>query len=207
MALRNIVAMSCIVVMVCFGACSATVYTVGGDEGWTSSGAVDYNEWASSKLFHVGDEFIFNYKHEDDFVTLVTEEVDYDHCTSPSLALSDYRGLTTLTFNKPGTYYVICGEPGHCEAGQKIKIKINAAELENPISSPRPSPHPSSPSGSPFEAMPPSSTQRMAPILDLLMIGSAVTGLVVLGFVVSYFFYRRRLHGSQMQKDKIPQVV
>lgn len=141
MALRNIVPVSCILMIVCFGACSATVYTVGGDEGWTSSGAVDYNEWTSSKLFHVGDEFIFNYKHEDDFVTLVTE-VDYDHCISPSLALSDYGGLTTLTFNKPGTYYVICGEPGHCEAGQKIKIKINAAEVENSISSPRPSPSP-----------------------------------------------------------------
>ncbi|KAB2631424.1 blue copper protein-like [Pyrus ussuriensis x Pyrus communis] len=191
--------------IVCFGACSATVYTVGGDEGWTSSGTVDYNEWTSSKLFHVGNEFIFNYKHEDDFVTLVTE-VDYDHCISPSLALSDYGGLTTLTFNKPGTYYVICGEPGHCEAGQNIKIKINDAELENSISSPRPSPSPSSPSGSPFEARPPSSTQMMALILDLLMIGSAVTGLLVLVFVVSYFFYRLRLHGSRMQ-EKIPQVV
>lgn len=44
-----------------------------------SSGAVDYiyNEWASSKEFHV--------KRDDDFVTPVTEQVAYDHCISPHL--------------------------------------------------------------------------------------------------------------------------
>ena len=58
MALRNTVAVSFIIMMIFFGACSATVYTVGGDlNGWTDSGAVDYHEWASSKKFYVGDEF------------------------------------------------------------------------------------------------------------------------------------------------------
>ncbi|TQD81120.1 hypothetical protein C1H46_033338 [Malus baccata] len=107
---------------------------------------VDYNEWISSKEFHVGDEFIFNYKQEEDFGMLVIQE-DYDNC-SPSLALYHYGAFTGLTFNIPGTYYVICGEADHCQACQKIRIKINAPEIENSVASPSPSPSPSSTSGS-----------------------------------------------------------
>ncbi|XP_048432627.1 mavicyanin-like [Pyrus x bretschneideri] len=92
MALRNTVAVSFIMMMVFFGACSTTVYTDGGDlEGSTSSDVINYNEWALSKEFHVGDEFIFNYTQEEDFVMLVTQEV-YDNCI-PSLALSHYGAL------------------------------------------------------------------------------------------------------------------
>ncbi|RXH76484.1 hypothetical protein DVH24_019372 [Malus domestica] len=131
MALRNTLAVSFIIMMLFFGACSAVIYMVGDNQGWTS------NE------FHVGDEFIFNYKHDDDFVTLVIEQVNYDHRIVPSLALSDERGFTTLTFNIPGIYYVIWAEPGHCQARQKVKIKINAPELENSSSSSSPSPSPS----------------------------------------------------------------
>ncbi|CAN6719370.1 unnamed protein product [Malus baccata var. baccata] len=204
MALRNTVAVSFIFTMICFGACSATVYTVGGDlEGWTDSGAVDYNEWASSKKFYVGDEFIFNYKHEYDFVMIVTQ-ADYDYCI-PSLPLSHYGTFTALTFDIPGTYYVICGEPGHCKAGQKIKIKINALEIEDPVISPSPSPSPSSPAGSPSKAMSPSSKiTRPLPVLDLVMVGAAATALLMLAAWVSHFIYRR-LNESMFQAEKSSQ--
>ncbi|KAM1514947.1 hypothetical protein COP1_014164 [Malus domestica] len=81
---------------------------------------------------------------------LVIQE-DYDNC-SPSLALSHYGAFTALTFNIPGTYYVICGEAHHCQVCQKIRIKINAPEIENSVASPSPSPSPSSTSGS-FKAI------------------------------------------------------
>lgn len=79
--------------MLFFGACSAAVYTVGGNlEGGISSVAVDYNKWVSSKEFYVGDEFIFNYRHEGDFVMLVTQ-VDYDSCIL-SVVISHYGAFT-----------------------------------------------------------------------------------------------------------------
>ncbi|KAB2608103.1 blue copper protein-like [Pyrus ussuriensis x Pyrus communis] len=171
MALRNTVAVSLIIMMIFCGACSATVYTVGGDlEGWT--------------------------------------DTDYDYCI-PSLPLSHYGTFTALTFDKPGTYYVICGEPGHCKAGQKIKIKINALEIEDPVVSPSPSPSPSSASGSPSnaKAMSPSSKiTRPLPVLNLVMVGAAATALLMLVAWVSHFIYRR-LNESMFQAEKSSQVV
>ncbi|KAM1208424.1 hypothetical protein ACFX13_014449 [Malus domestica] len=205
MALRNTAVVSFIIMMIFFGACSATIYTVGGDlEGWTDSGAVDYNEWASSKFFYVGDEFIFNYKHENDFVMIVTQS-DYDYCI-PSLPLSHYGTFTALTFDIPGTYYVICGEPGHCKAGQKIKIKINALEIEDPVISPSPSPSPSSPAGSSKAMSLSSKITRPLPVLNLVIVGGAATALLVLVAWVSHFIYRR-LNESMFQAEKSSQVV
>lgn len=34
---------------------TAAVYKVGDDAGWTILGRPDYNKWAASKTFHVGD--------------------------------------------------------------------------------------------------------------------------------------------------------
>lgn len=77
-------------------------------------------------------------------MTLGIEQVEYDHCISPSLTLFNYGGFTTSTFNITDTYYVICVEQSHCQAGQKIKIKIDAPEPESSIlASPSPSPSPS----------------------------------------------------------------
>ncbi|CAN6719470.1 unnamed protein product [Malus baccata var. baccata] len=170
MALRNTRAVSFIIMMLFFGACSVVVYM-----------------------------FIFNYKHDDDFVTLVTEQVDYDHHIAPSLALSDERGFTTLTFNIPGIYYVIWAEPGHCQARQKVKIKINAPELENSSSSSSPSPSPS-----PLDEI---WSERPFPILNLLMFGSAFTSLLILVFLVSYFIYHRCINEDQMHTEKNCEVV
>lgn len=38
-----------------FGASLGAVYKVGDSAGWTVVGNVDYNKWASTKNFHVGD--------------------------------------------------------------------------------------------------------------------------------------------------------
>lgn len=41
--------------MAVFGFCLGSVYNVGDSAGWTIIGNVDYNTWASSKTFQIGD--------------------------------------------------------------------------------------------------------------------------------------------------------
>lgn len=41
--------------------CCGAVYKVGDSSGWTSLGSVDYQHWASTKTFHVGDTIGNNY--------------------------------------------------------------------------------------------------------------------------------------------------
>ncbi|XP_016648255.1 PREDICTED: mavicyanin-like [Prunus mume] len=47
--------------MALYGVCFGAVYRVGDSNGWTSRGHVDYNEWASTKDFHVNDTLIFTF--------------------------------------------------------------------------------------------------------------------------------------------------
>ncbi|GER39526.1 early nodulin-like protein [Striga asiatica] len=44
-----------------FCKCNGSVYKVGDSVGWTIMGNVDYNQWASSKTFQVGDTLVFEY--------------------------------------------------------------------------------------------------------------------------------------------------
>lgn len=42
-------------VVIGLGCCQAAIYKVGDSAGWALIGNVDYNAWASSKTFQVGD--------------------------------------------------------------------------------------------------------------------------------------------------------
>ncbi|ONI13171.1 hypothetical protein PRUPE_4G207500, partial [Prunus persica] len=53
-----------LVTMALYGVCFGAVYRVGDSNGWTSRGLVDYNEWASTKDFHVNDTLIFTYNNQ-----------------------------------------------------------------------------------------------------------------------------------------------
>ncbi|XP_021812811.1 blue copper protein-like [Prunus avium] len=154
MALRNIATLAFFMMMAFSGAYSSSVYRVGDSDGWTSRGLVDYNEWASTKDFHVGDTLIFAY---------------------------------TINSTMPSQYYFLCGAPGHCQAGQKVDIKVTLPVPENLIPSPSPSsPYGySSPSASNLEEMSPSSTLSSGSTLNSSKLGFAVIAFVLslLGFV------------------------
>ncbi|XP_038887357.1 mavicyanin-like [Benincasa hispida] len=131
---------------------AATVHKVGDSAGWTTLIPVDYAKWASSKQFHVGDSLLFKYNTEFHNVLQVTQE-QFKSCNSSSPVASYNSGADSIVLKRPGTFYYLCGFPGHCQVGQKVEVKVTAGSssaLIGPASGPGPSPSPSpmGPSGS-----------------------------------------------------------
>ncbi|CAB4286897.1 unnamed protein product [Prunus armeniaca] len=143
MALRNIAASVLFVMMVLCGACSGAIYRVGDSDGWTSRGLVDYNKWASAKDFHVSDTLIFAYNNQFHNVMQVSDQ-DFQSCNATSAIATYTSGSDTFTLKRPGHFYFLCGAPGHCQAGQKVDIKVTLPVPESLIPSPSPSPYGSS---------------------------------------------------------------
>ncbi|ESQ51680.1 hypothetical protein EUTSA_v10017707mg [Eutrema salsugineum] len=118
-------------------AVGGTVHKVGDSKGWTMMG-VDYEAWASSRTFKVGDSLVFEYNNEYHDVTQVTPN-DFELC-EPSNPLATYQtGSDMIKLTKPGVQNFICGVPGHCDVGQKLQIHVLPASL-GPVAAPVPRP-------------------------------------------------------------------
>ncbi|ESQ56076.1 hypothetical protein EUTSA_v10026766mg [Eutrema salsugineum] len=114
-----------------------TVHKVGDSSGWTMIG-VNYDCWASSRTFQVGDSLVFEYNNDFHDVTEVTHN-DFELC-EPSKLLAKYQtGSDTISLTKPGLQNFICGVPGHCDIGQKLQILVLPASL-GPVAAPLPRP-------------------------------------------------------------------
>lgn len=134
-----------------------TVHKVGDTKGWTMAG-VNYEDWASSKTFQVGDSLVFAYNKDFHDVTEVTHN-DFELCES-SKPLKRYKtGSDSITLTKPGLLHFICGVPGHCNIGQKLLIHVLPASL-GPVAAPVPGPVRSQ---SPSPANAPQSQHQIAP--------------------------------------------
>ncbi|EOA29196.1 hypothetical protein CARUB_v10025469mg [Capsella rubella] len=126
-----------ILVALCGVAIGGTVHKVGDSNGWTMMG-VDYEAWASSRTFQVGDSLVFNYNKDFHDVTEVTHN-DFNLC-DPSKPITRYEtGSDTVTLTKPGLQHFICGFPSHCDLGQKLQIHVLPASL-GPVAAPVPKP-------------------------------------------------------------------
>ncbi|KAG6645851.1 uclacyanin-3-like [Carya illinoinensis] len=137
------------------GVCFGTVYKVGDSKGWTNETNVDYKVWSSNSTFFVGDTFFFQYDYKSNDVMEVSRE-DFESCNVRSPLNLYTSGRDSITMWKPGHYYYVCSFPGHCQAGQKVDIRVLIQPL-NPTPSPGPSPlNPptSSPSPSPSSTLP-----------------------------------------------------
>ena len=114
-----------------------TVHNVGDSKGWTMMG-VDYEAWASSRTFQVGDSLVFVYNKDYHDVNKVTPN-NFELC-EPSNPLERYEtGSDTVTLTKPGVHNFICGVPSHCDIGQKLQIVVLPASL-GPVAAPVPRP-------------------------------------------------------------------
>ncbi|KAL6178416.1 hypothetical protein ACLB2K_049934 [Fragaria x ananassa] len=162
MALRNTI-MIFLVAVACLGVCSGAssseaahsgvVHKVGDSVGWSILG--DYKKWASTKEFHVGDTLLFAYNKEYHNLMEVNGE-DYQSCNAKSPLALYAAGLDSIPLDKPGDYYFMCGrnfepywyamtlkEPGHCQAGQKLHVKvIEPISDHNSVASPTAAPAP-----------------------------------------------------------------
>ncbi|OMO50466.1 Plastocyanin-like protein [Corchorus olitorius] len=133
----------------------AAVHKVGDSSGWTIMGDIDdYANWASARTFHVGDSLLFEYNNEFHDVVEVSHD-DFQSCTATSAIATYASGSDSITLERPGHYYFLCGVPGHCQIGQRVDILVQPAPSSiAPSTSPSPSALPSSP---PARANPPSS--------------------------------------------------
>ncbi|KAJ4903328.1 Cupredoxin superfamily protein [Raphanus sativus] len=127
-----------IIVALFFGVgVQGAVHKIGDSSGWTMMG-VDYQAWASSRTFQVGDSLIFEYNNELHDVTEVTPH-DFELCYSSNPLARYQTGSDTVTLTKPGFQHFICGVPGHCDIGQKLDILVFPASL-GPVAAPIPGP-------------------------------------------------------------------
>ncbi|XP_061358144.1 mavicyanin-like [Gastrolobium bilobum] len=106
------------------GVSTSAVYRVGDSAGWTIIGHPDYRKWASTKRFHVGDTLVFYY-HKQYHDVMEVSHHDYIHCNINSAKAFYHSGSDSITLTKPGNFYFICSNAGHCLAGQKLHIKVH----------------------------------------------------------------------------------
>ncbi|KAI5056376.1 hypothetical protein GOP47_0028194 [Adiantum capillus-veneris] len=116
-------------------------HQVGGSPGWSlpSRSNVNYTEWASTQSFVVGDTLYFNYSSQYHNVVQVTK-ANYNACISTNPIEEWQDGATVITLNMTGTFYYICGVPGHCDQGQKVAVAVMGSSLAatGPVGSPAP---------------------------------------------------------------------
>ncbi|XP_034210753.1 mavicyanin-like, partial [Prunus dulcis] len=171
----------CLVMIALCGVCFGAVYRVGDFSGWSSRGLVDYNEWASTKDFHVGDTLTFSYNNQFHNVMQVTNE-DYESCNPASPIAVYASGSDTITLERPDNFYFLCGAPGHCQAGQRVEILATLPTPDDSFTGPSPTP-----SASPADAMSPSSALSSSPALHFSKLGLGVTMFVLSTLLGSLF--------------------
>lgn len=83
---------------------------------------------------------LIDFKYTNDSVLLV-ERSDYEDCNVKNPMLKFDDGNTVYEFDKSGFVYFISGKPKHCQAGQKmiIRVMVQYAAHHPTASSPAPS--------------------------------------------------------------------
>lgn len=141
-------------------ATGATTYTVGAPAGsWDTR--TNYAQWVSAVTFRVGDQLVFKYSPAAHDVVEVTK-AGYDACSAASPIATFNSGDDTVPLTATGTRYFMCGFPGHCAAGMKIAVKVEAATAtggSGTALSPM-APRPRTPTAMAPNAMPPMSGGR-----------------------------------------------
>ncbi|CAM8988555.1 unnamed protein product [Rhodiola kirilowii] len=112
----------------CFISISALEIQVGGIDGWIvppENNTNYYNNWASQNRFRLDDTINFNYKKDS---VMEVRERDYKTCESTQPLYFSNNGNTVYKLRNKRAYYFISGVAGHCERGQKVIIKVLAAD-------------------------------------------------------------------------------
>ncbi|XP_068640790.1 chemocyanin-like [Aristolochia californica] len=146
------------------GRVSAEVYTVGGDEGWTTSN--NYLEWSQGLNFTVGDVLgqersknrtsnyisasrnlqfltpglhfvaVFNYVRGQHDAVEVTEDT-FRSCDDSSGVIKRYvTGDDEVTLEEARKYWFICSISGHCLGGMKLAVDVKGVQTETNTNGP-----------------------------------------------------------------------
>ncbi|KAM0862620.1 hypothetical protein ACQ4PT_045138 [Festuca glaucescens] len=166
-------------------------YTVGTPRGsWDLQ--TNYVQWTSNMKFLRGDQVLFRYSRTAHNVVEVSK-ADYAACSTSSPIASFQTGNDIVPLTAAGSRYFICGVPGHCDAGMKVRINVVEATPSGSTGAPSPvSPRAPTPAVAPMpsakapstsgQAMPPSSSAISAAVGSVeLCLGAVFTaGLMVL---------------------------
>ncbi|AES60891.1 plastocyanin-like domain protein [Medicago truncatula] len=82
---------------------------------------------STSAVYRVGDTAglsIFSYHKQYHDVMEVSHQ-DYIHCNINSAKAFYHSGSDSINLTNPGDFYFICSKNGHCQAGQKLHIKVH----------------------------------------------------------------------------------
>ncbi|KAI3829681.1 hypothetical protein L1987_03809 [Smallanthus sonchifolius] len=99
------------------------VYNVGDSEGWAILVESNYATWTTSKKFRVGDTLLFHYNLTNHDVRQVNQQ-DFRSCNITAPWKTYETGNDSFVIRTPGHYYFICSFPSHCEAGQKLDVRV-----------------------------------------------------------------------------------
>ncbi|KAK8455326.1 hypothetical protein SEVIR_4G191200v4 [Setaria viridis] len=104
----------------------AQVFEVGGEpRGWAKPAAPNgetYNHWAARNRFHVGDFLHFKYDKNDSVLVVSRDAYKFCDAVRPSQRFDG--GDTRLRLENSGFSYFISGAPGHCDAGQRMTLRV-----------------------------------------------------------------------------------
>ncbi|GLJ32893.1 hypothetical protein SUGI_0662470 [Cryptomeria japonica] len=103
-----------------FQASMADQIKVGGTGTWDKT--TNYQNWADSTTFHVGDSIAFTYNSAHSVVE--TDSMGFQSCTPSTILLQDNSGSTVVPLKTEGTHYFICNTPGHCSSGMKFSVTV-----------------------------------------------------------------------------------
>ncbi|CAI0432776.1 unnamed protein product [Linum tenue] len=100
----------------------ATVFIVGGDQGWRAR--VDYAVWAEGKVFRVGDKLVFKYPKCFHNVVKVNE-YQFQKCSAPRGVKALATGNDVVELKTVGRNFYICSVGRNCADGcQKLVIDV-----------------------------------------------------------------------------------
>ncbi|XP_073365775.1 uclacyanin 1-like [Aegilops tauschii subsp. strangulata] len=133
-------------------AATAAMYNVGEPGGAWDLGT-NYSTWASSRNFQPDDQIVFN-------------KADYDSCSNATPIATLNSGNDVIALTVTGSRYFICGFPGHCAGGMKVKIDVMPSSSS---SSPSPAGGPSA-----------SNTPLPTPVSAAISVEATDFGLTVL---------------------------
>ncbi|TVU03725.1 hypothetical protein EJB05_50730 [Eragrostis curvula] len=190
-------AASCVLLLAASAAAPPpAVHVVGGERGWTvppsgnAAGEASFDQWAASRRFHVGDLLGFKYSNNDS--VLLVSRGGYEQCATTSAVSRFDGGDTRFALDRPGHVYFVSGAPGHCEAGQRMAVRVTAA-LSSPATATAPASVPATP-GTPSAAAgstgPATIVLKLTPSL-LLWIATVFVFVFLLIFVLLFCWYQQ----------------
>ncbi|KAK4420849.1 hypothetical protein Salat_2035400 [Sesamum alatum] len=161
-------------------------FQVGEETGWTTPTGKEpetYNEWAAKNRFHIGDTLYFKYQKDS---VLVVTSADYLNC-STSNPISKYEdGATVFQLDRPGFFYFISGQPGHCKLGQRLIVRVmHPSEVEAPELAPSPGSdgEPAGDSGWESDDWGPSGVNSTTKLFVVSYLMTAFVGLLVVLYI------------------------